>query len=269
MAQNPDRRRHLWRGTLDALRLEGAPNFRDIGGSVTTMRPALRIGCLFRSDSLGRLTDLDVESLKLLGVKTAIDLRSPKEVTREPSRLSDGVSIILIPMGGTDSDHVTLEDEVLAREVKLITPQDVGESYVRLLETHASEIGIIVKMLSNESNIPAILFCTSGKDRTGIVVALLLGLLGVPSEAIMNDYALTNPLAANQRLEKLRTSLERAGVAVEDVEAGFLAPPAALQTMLDYIERKYGGFAAFAKQRMGISRRAIDAIRGVALRRTI
>jgi protein-tyrosine phosphatase len=94
--------------------------------------------------------------------------------------------------------------------------------------------------------------CTAGKDRTGLVVALLLGLLGVPAATIVEDYALSSQYLVGTYLEEARQRAARSGIPCEWFQHQVICPPEFIQTTLQYLDERYGGIAAYV-QYIGLS----------------
>jgi protein-tyrosine phosphatase len=171
--------------------LDGAANFRDLGGYETAEGRTLRWHKVFRSDALSALTAADQARLRALGVKLVCDLRLPGERRHAPSALPDELAIErfepgFIPRGTLDMlaqiRAGTLHGEEIVEHVK--------GHYWHMPRDHAEVFGAVLRRLAESR--PAVIHCTSGKDRTGLTVALLLLALGVPLETIYEDYLLTN-----------------------------------------------------------------------------
>lgn len=174
---------------------EACFNFRDLGGYRTADGRQIGARQIYRSDTLHRLTDADADTFRSLGIRTVVDLRSRTEV--------DDHGRIEI----ADADFVW-HNVPMSAELKLAPrgpdqpPPDFanlspGESYLLMTERYAESLGTVFSILTGRDALPAVFHCTSGKDRTGIVAALLLELLGVPDHTIISDYVLTEE--ANER----------------------------------------------------------------------
>jgi protein-tyrosine phosphatase len=172
---------------------EACFNFRDLGGYATTDGRWVRWGTLFRSDTLHRLTRADAEEFRGLGLRTVIDLRSRTEIEDHGRvEVTDGAftwhnvpildNVRLVPSEPTEPGAPA------APELPALAP---GEGYVRLVEQFSASLGEVFSLLSQDKALPAVFHCTAGKDRTGIVAALTLDLLGVPDDSIIADYTLT------------------------------------------------------------------------------
>jgi protein-tyrosine phosphatase len=164
--------------------LSGPVNFRDLGGYETADGHRVRWRRLFRSDSLSPVTDEDAQFLTgELGLLAVIDLRTSKEVEREGR---GGLADVALHY-----HHIPLVDDV---EDDPARPWDhsLGEAYAHMLGKRAARLSEALEAIATEvSEHPTVFHCVAGKDRTGIVAALVLGLLAVSDEDIVADYALT------------------------------------------------------------------------------
>ncbi len=222
------------------LGFAGPTNFRDLGGYVGAGGARTRWGRVFRSDALA-LEDQDLDLFTGLGIRTVFDLRGDSERETAPSRLPAGAyaveSIALISEGSPPP----AVDALLADGESFL-----ADIYLHMLETSAPGVGYILTGLADGSRLPAVFHCTAGKDRTGIVAALLLTVLGVTDEDILDDYELTSRYRRPERMtaisERLRTE---SGVAPE-VAAGILRTPRwAMQAALAELKRRYGGIEGY------------------------
>jgi len=164
--------------------LSGPVNFRDLGGYDTLDGRPVRWRRLFRSDSLSPVTAEDARLLtEELGLLAVVDLRSSGEVEWEGR---GGLADVALHY-----HHVPLIEEV---STDPDGPWDrwLHELYARLLAPSAGRVSVALAAIASEvAEHPTVFHCTAGKDRTGIVAALLLALLGVREEDIVADYVLT------------------------------------------------------------------------------
>jgi protein tyrosine/serine phosphatase len=165
--------------------LDGCVNFRDLGGYPTEGGRRLRWRTLFRSDALHALSESDVTSLRDdLDLSAVVDLRSSFEL--------DASGRGLLGTEPIDFHHTPLFDgEPHAGEQTMSAEQTtLGERYVGLLELAREPIARVIGILASTRG-SAVYHCAAGKDRTGVISAVLLGVLGVPDELIVADYALS------------------------------------------------------------------------------
>jgi protein-tyrosine phosphatase len=161
------------------LRVDGTYNLRDVGGYPTQAGGSVAWRTLFRSDSLQRLDSQGVAGLAALDLHTIVDLRADIEVEHAPSALA-GLPARIV--------HAPV-----VRDPTVLPPMtDLGAEYRYTLDECGDSIGAAVRELCAPGALPALVHCAAGKDRTGIVIALVLALLGVPDELIGADYSLSS-----------------------------------------------------------------------------
>jgi protein-tyrosine phosphatase len=161
------------------LRVDGTFNLRDVGGYPTYAGGTVAWRTLFRSDSLHRLDGQGAAGLAGLDLRTVVDLRADTEVEQRPSAMAGlPARIVRAP---------------LVRDPTVLPPlTGLGEEYRYMIDECGDPIGAAVRELCAPGALPALVHCAAGQDRTGIVIALVLALLGVPDELIGADYALSS-----------------------------------------------------------------------------
>lgn len=218
------------------LSWEGCYNTRDLGGLPIVNGGQTRWQAVIRSDLLGRLTRQGRQALLDYGVRTIIDLRAPQE-TQE--RLS---AFTLPNPHTTEPVYLNLP---LVRYYPYVSElinkaATRAEVYCIVLDHYPDAVAEVMRAIANAEPGGVVIHCHSGKDRTGIVAALLLSLVGVPAETIAADYA-----ESQERLWPLYEKLV-AEAGGEDNVGFWLKPtvtPEMMFTMLAHIEAKYGGGA--------------------------
>jgi protein-tyrosine phosphatase len=215
-------------GLERALHIAGVHNARDLGG-LTGTRGIVRRGRVLRSAALDQLTPDGARTLAGLGVRTVFDLRTREEREQAPSRLSAApelaaVDVVVFDYLGTLAD----------------LPAGQMEMYLHLVERSASGIVSLFEYLGRPGAAPALVHCTAGKDRTGLTIALLLELLGVPRAAIVADYVASN----TGLLGRIRTN-----VSAELMES-----------TLDWLDRCYGSPHGYLDAH-GLTEATVDALR--------
>lgn len=181
------------------IALDGPANFRDLGGYPARDGRTVRSGRVFRSDSLSHLSDADVSHLvDGLGLVTVVDLRAANEIaTYGHAPLGGhGVTVHHLPIvDETRRPRDTAEPDLASRPM--------AEIYGIMLERFADRFVAVLRVVADPANQPVVFHCAAGKDRTGLVAALLLGALGVDDDVIALDYATTaehlDELLARQR----------------------------------------------------------------------
>jgi protein-tyrosine phosphatase len=218
------------------IRFDGCVNFRDVGGYPIVTAQGSGIGIrwrkLFRSDALNELTAADVKLLTAgLHVTTVVDLRTAFERRRDARRPLDRACVEVI--------HAPLLTERNASSVEQ-PGLTLGQRYVRMLELAGEPL---VRAISAVAYAPggAVVHCAAGKDRTGLVIAAILGALGVGDEDIVADYALTTSNLGGIEM-RLRQDAELHGYVPGRVMA---APAPAMREVLAALRATYGSVSGF------------------------
>ncbi len=204
----------------------GALNFRDLGGYSTSQGQLVRRGLIYRSGELSRLTDADFRTLRAMQMAYVFDLRTDVErAVAKTSWRGDSPNIIPVPVGfHPDENPVTTLKALL---LKGTDPQHADETMraitAKIAIDGALVIGQVLRALANNQE-PALIHCTAGKDRTGVVSAFLLTLLGVPMETVYEDYLKSNG-STPAEMERLKSA---AAHAMRGVAPGVMAPVSAI-----------------------------------------
>lgn len=243
--------------------LPGGVNFRDLGGYRTADGRAVRWGQVYRAGSLAELSDDDVAALGALGLRLVCDLRSPDEVARRPDRLPPGASY----------DHRPIVGEVgrLRRVVTLYRKRHrvqelLEEVYRVMLDQNSATFAAVLRLAADPANRPLVIHCTAGKDRTGLVAALLLLALGVPEETVVADYTLSN-LAFEVLAGRMRPEMSRLysfGFGEVQLRPFLLAEARTLRGALAYLRHRYGSLDWYF-QRAGLDDVVVERLRAELL----
>lgn len=232
------------------IRLAGAHNVRDLGGYPTASGATTRWRAFLRGDALHELNAEDVEALLGLGLRTVIDLRNDVEIARQPSVFASEERVRY--------HHIPIFDGLAPADAMLRDSAggDLSERYIAAAEACGPAIARVARTIAQADEGVVLFNCTAGKDRTGIVAAMILSLAGVSAEEIARDYAMTSAVAANL-MRKLRENALARGVE-EAVAARLLASePASMLAFLRHIEERHGGFRAYLETRAGAEEAAI------------
>lgn len=247
------------------LRLEGAPNFRDVGGYRTKDGRWVRMGLLYRADELSHLTAADLKVVTALGVKTVADLRTVSERTRQPDKLPPKAVHAVYdlsqdaPIGVTQDSFAKVArkgryDRVLIEANRqFVSDPGASAAFRKLMDQFA------------QGTNPTVFHCTAGKDRTGWAAAVLLTALGVPREAVMADYMLSAETLAEKNREALPMMQRTPGfedVKPEQLEALLTVRRAYLQAGFDQVEKDYGSFENYLHKGLGMTDAELEALRG-------
>ena len=248
------------------LPLDGAHNARDLGGYAGVDGRRVRWGRLYRSDALGELSDDDVTYLARLGVQQVVDFRSDLEREREPDRLpaSPAPRVVLRPIFGEALDPQTLRDRILSGGARRDEMAEMLVAGNRAFVTEfAGVYSDFLRDLANPENLPVLFHCTAGKDRAGFAAAALLMALGVPRDAIMQDYLLTNGFseAATSRMLNVLRVVSFFRTDPDDVRPLFEARPAYLQAAFDTIDARFGSDDAYLHEGLGLDDATLSRLR--------
>lgn len=170
------------------LRWDTCYNARDLGGYTTDDGATIRWGALIRADSVGRLNTQGRAALEAYGVRTIIDLRLPVEVRDEPSPFTEHAEISTHNLPLDPNDRTTGKAVVAYKETGLSYTAAMNAAY---LSTQRDQIAAIMRTVADAPDGGIVVHCHAGRDRTGLVIALLLGIAGLSAAAISADYALS------------------------------------------------------------------------------
>lgn len=235
--------------TLDwrLVELETCHNFRDLGGYESADGRRIAWGRLYRADTLDRLSPNDLETIGRLDIRTVIDLRAQNEIERHGRMevAGRGISYHHLPMidevMGPDRRAVEPPDENVPREV----PDDLGNFYAQMLEGATSAVVSALEILATPGALPGVFHCMAGKDRTGILAAVILSLVDVADEDIVEDYALTEQRRAHRDAFLARTDPEY--LAYLDSLPPFAREtrPGSMRAFLGHVEDRYGSIGSY------------------------
>ena len=228
------------------IALEGAVNARDVGGLATVDGHRTRPGVLLRTDNLQDLTAGDVTALLALGVRSVLDLRTIFELEIEgPGPLRSVPEVLhhhldLIPHGfdGRTALQLAVPDENAPEHA-------MDHFYFDYVQHAPTAVADALRLIADPRSGAVVVHCAAGKDRTGVIVALALSLVGVRRDAVVADYALTD-----ERIEAIRDRLAGATSYADDMRTRTLdsmRPHAGnMERFLDRIDAAYGGVHGLA-----------------------
>jgi len=243
------------------IRFEALHNFRDLGGYATPDgRHRVRPGRLYRTDSLGKLAKdtQDWSRFLALGIRTVIDLRYPWEIETR-GRVPDDASFTYHHLS---IEHRPYHQATLGAEVE-VAPY-LAERYLEVAEDGTKEIRGALELVAEAARAdePVVFHCASGKDRTGLLAALVLGLLGIPEPTITEDFSLTE-LAAPALLAEWKS--RNAGRA--PTWPGFnRTPESVMRLFLTALRTRYGSLDGYVAQALDLDADALaDTLRTALL----
>ena len=251
--------------------LSGARNFRSLCGMPAIHGARIHSHALLRSDQLGRLTPQDWDSLGQLGLKTICDLRGRKERERSPTPLPEGMQVRLINFD--IRNDVRDNPELAGRLAADPSPQGARELMLHIYRIFpaafaprlADWFGVF-----QQQQVPTLVHCAAGKDRTGFMVALLLHALGVHIDDVMQDYLLSAPTDGLNDpripgLQALFSDMVGLQLDARTIEPILQVEPAFLHAALSEIERQYGSIDGYLLKEGGVGPAAMADLRHMYL----
>jgi protein-tyrosine phosphatase len=200
------------------------------------------------------LSEADFAVMRDLGIRTVVDLRSGYEV--EQSRFD-------VAAHPADFHHFPFIDQLPDVETWDRQPGLLGAQYKEMLDDAAPQIISALGVLAAPEAQPAVFHCTAGKDRTGLLSALVLSLLGVPEETVVADYALSG-----EAMERLRAKLilkyPDGKDVIADIDEVFSAEPDNMVELLRYLRERYGSVIEYAAT-VGVPDALVDRLRQTLL----
>jgi protein-tyrosine phosphatase len=230
------------------LLLDGISNLRDVGGYLTADGRYTRWRTLLRSGCVDRLSPAGQEWLIEAGLRTVIDLRENDEIATRPNVFADSARVRY--------RRVPVFDGLPPDELPM--PLEVG--YWRMLEQCQVRVRAVFETLLEPGALPALIQCHAGKDRTGMLVALILAAVGVPHTTVAADYALSATCLGPEVLDATRTWLAEHGWSWDDY--GYLcgSPAELMLDVLAGVESRYGGVAEYLDS-IGVRSGDLEALR--------
>ena len=242
-------------GSLSERRIviPGAFNVRDLGGLPTTDGRTTRWGRFVRADLLSGLPAESHETLFVYGVRTVVDLRTTEETVQSPCSLAYDARF--------DCHNCNLEGDEPVPDYDLSQEnRPLAHSYAALLAARGPAVRDVLAALGDSDGAPAVFFCAGGTDRTGMIAALVLGLCGVPDEAIAEDYS----LSARGLVDRFRANGAPPWMPPADLASGrALATLARRDTMFELlrlVRRDYGSVTSYLRS-IGVTVGEIEEIR--------
>lgn len=243
---------------MGKIELSGADNARDLGGLRSKDGGIIKEGLLIRSNRLSALTKRDCKILEeRYKLKKVVDLRTPMEVAQEVDIPVPGAKIVNIPL--FEEQMVGISHEKSSAKTMMEHMDDMPKMedlYKMLVKNNfcTRQIHKVMEHVLTEKNGAILWHCTEGKDRCGLISALVLSLLDVPEDTIMEDYLKTNE-AAEARVRKLHRKLRWIRMdkeRIQKIEGYFVAKETYLQAAIDDMKETYGTMDGFLKERIGI-----------------
>ncbi|MCM3338612.1 tyrosine-protein phosphatase [Paenibacillus sp. MER TA 81-3] len=249
------------------LPLAGGSNFRDLGGYAASDGRRVRWGRLYRAAELSELTVDDVSYLDSLHLRALCDFRDSDEVASMPSPPLQAVNSNHVPLVQLSGSTAIRHSRDVIRQPSAFNTGEQGQLLVNLnrsLVHSTAGIRSVFELLLREDGTPLLFHCTAGKDRTGLISALILIAIGVPKETVMHDYMLTNRYlnVFNLRLKTEAWMADRHGLVNPDVlQAVMEARPEYLTAAFEEMEQAYGGVHPYLEDALGLTETDIEELK--------
>ncbi|MDQ0067511.1 tyrosine-protein phosphatase [Chryseobacterium lathyri] len=233
-------------------------NFRTVGDIKNTEGRTLKAGKLYRSGHLHKLKKRSFKEIQSLGIKEVIDLRNSKEISDKPDQLPDGIIYKKYSAFADEGDQLTQARKLVLKGK--VNSSDADKRMIDFYREYVTENPEVIRKIITEileSEQPVLYHCTAGKDRTGIITALILAILKFDKETIYNDYLLSN----NYRKKLVMKRLSLADnlhflypkMDVKVLEKLSWVEIAYLDAAFDEINKKYGSTDTYIQKVLGIS----------------
>jgi protein-tyrosine phosphatase len=226
--------------------LPGTFNSRDLGG-LHAYGGRVRPGLLVRSDAPIAIGDAGRAILRDLRLATAMDLREPIERKLDPPDF-DGIRLELVSR------------PILGGDFKLHAGMTMEQVYRTMLDERGANLTAAVRSLARPGALPALVFCSAGKDRTGLVTALVLGALGVPDDEIVADYTRTEENMNGTFRAAVEARANAAGISEQELAAKVGAPPALMRSSLAWIRERHRGTSGYLRSH-GMTNTELETLR--------
>lgn len=252
--------------------IPGTSNLRDIGGYVTRNGGVVGRRRVLRGEALvmpggsasyaiyDRSAD---EQYRQLDLRTVIDLRASNETVRAPTAWATvcDADLVEIPIAeggeGADTNYMRM---LLSGEMQTFGVDDMTRFYIGLVERRAEQLGQAIRVLADRNRLPVLVHCAAGKDRTGILIALVLSALGVPDDQVVSDFAMTGVLRPN-RIDTYAHLFIQADRDPEVARVLFESPAESMTALLTYLGTEYGGTVNYLRERARLGERVIADLR--------
>jgi protein-tyrosine phosphatase len=234
-------------------------NFRDLGGYTGVDGRTVAWRRLFRADGLHRLTSGELGRLADLGIRTVLDLRTPFELEERGRFGAEGNEITY--------HHLPVLQQNWDRE-SVVQAEDAGQflagKYIDMLTEGRAALASALAIISDAASLPLVFHCAAGKDRTGVLAALTLSLLGVDDDVVGHDYSLSSEAMVRMTEWFRATHPERTDITVDQPRAFLDAPAAAMSGFLELLRAEYGSVEAYVKS-VGVTDETIERLRTTLL----
>ncbi|PKP70015.1 MAG: protein tyrosine phosphatase [Alphaproteobacteria bacterium HGW-Alphaproteobacteria-5] len=252
---------------LPAAAFPNAPNLRDIGGYETADGGKVRLGLVYRSDQIDRLSDAEVLRLAALGIATVVDLRTATERSREPDRLPPDANYVVADVmadapPGVGGDMLATLTRMIAAGGAVPRMEEANRAFVSSPAARQAYSRLLRQVLAADGQ-PLLFHCTAGKDRTGWGAALLLTIAGVPQEEVFQDYLASTERLAGKNMQTIASLGEYDLDARQrmELEALLTVRSSFLAAAFAEVEHRYGTFDRYLQDGLALTPEEVERLR--------
>ncbi len=263
--------------TQRVIKLDGQANFRDIGGYKTKDGHTLKMGKVYRSGELQKLSDTDVQKLKALKVNKLVNFLLKEEIEkRGRDRLPEGTEEIFVPIDGNVAADLTQKANI-ARETGDFSkmPAEINPVVHKVLpEVGAESYARLIREIIKDKDGTLVYHCSHGIHRTGTATAIILSLVGVPWNVVRQDYLLSNETRKEEVEKRIiqlgKMTAKTQGIPFKEVDmtnikAFYILEGEYIDATRDEIIKNYGSFEDYAHKVLGLSNEEIQALKNTLL----
>ncbi|WP_019873439.1 tyrosine-protein phosphatase [Sporichthya polymorpha] len=227
-------------------------NFRDVGG-YPVAGGTTRWGVLYRAGTLHGISEATRAQLTGLGIRTVVDLRETVEAGDAPAPHHAGT-------------FARVSNPIFRQRDIVGTVTDLEPLYLQILEQCAPEIVSAIGLLASPETLPAVVHCSAGKDRTGLVIGLTLSAIGAADEVVAQDYGLTEEFLTGELRTHIAAKSEQLGISTQKLVTLMGSPPRVLQATLDALRGRFGGAEGYLLAH-GLRPESLDVLREALIER--
>jgi protein-tyrosine phosphatase len=227
------------------IHFESVPNFRDLGGYRAHDGRTVAWRRLFRSAALHKMNERDIARLKQeIGPRAVIDLRRPRAERNPEPLLLEEIGARYYPIPFRPDDRAYLKDEWTAN----VNATNMGEIYLyRISEKpYGKRLVDAIEIIAEQDNHPLVFHCSAGKDRTGVLAAMVLAAMGIVDDDVVEDYALSAPLMKDIR-DRMTSDPETAEAVKDQPDFQWEASAESMAVFLSLLRREYGSADGYLK----------------------
>jgi protein-tyrosine phosphatase len=238
--------------------LQGAANFRDLGGYKTKDGHEVKWGKVYRSADISKLTDADLQVLRDKHITTDVDFRGHQESAAAPDKLNPNTDYILCPAGSDSLNNSMMKGMMAHRNNgdSLITSFYKNTTYLK--DRYKPFFDKLINLPDDQS---LLFHCTAGKDRTGIGAALFLYSLGVPYNTIVEDYTATNYYRKDENVKAIGGMTKMMNIDPNAAKAMMAAKKEYLDATFAAINQQYGSVDNFLKSQIGLTNQQVKTLK--------